>query len=84
MDILQFFLSDIFEFNLSSIILWTSELSLRIVCLQPTDREEKIGMTQIPVIRCQYCGSQDIGESRPHGEALVIFKYHGLLGNRLK
>ena len=41
-------------------------------------------MTQVPVTRCQYCGSQDIGEGWQHGEALVTFKYHGLLGNRLK
>ena len=41
-------------------------------------------MTLVPVTRCQYCGSQDIGEGWQHGEALVTFKYHGLLGNRLK
>ena len=41
-------------------------------------------MTQVPVTRCQYFGSQDIGEGWQHGEALVTFKYHGLLGNRLK
>ena len=41
-------------------------------------------MTQVSVTRCQYCGSQDIGEGWQHGEALVTFKYHGLLGNRLK
>ena len=29
-------------------------------------------------------GTQDIGEGWQHGEALVTFKYHGLLGNRLK
>lgn len=41
-------------------------------------------MTQVHITRCQYCGSQDIGEGWQHGEALVTFKYHGLLGNRLK
>lgn len=38
-------------------------------------------MTQVSVTRCQYCGSQDIGEGWQHGEALVTFKYHGLQGN---
>lgn len=41
-------------------------------------------MKQIPITRCQYCGSNDIGEGWQHGEALVTFKRHGLLGNRLK
>lgn len=43
-----------------------------------------MGMTQVPVTRCQYCDSQGIGEGWQHGEALVTFKYHGLLRNRLK
>lgn len=38
----------------------------------------------IPVVRCQYCGSEDLGIGGQHGEGLMIFKYHGLLGNRLK
>ena len=41
-------------------------------------------MAQVPVTKCQYCGSEDIGEGWQHGEALVTFKYHGMLGNRLK
>lgn len=28
-------------------------------------------MTQVPVTRCQYCGSQDIGEGWQHGEAQI-------------
>ena len=39
---------------------------------------------QIPITRCQYCGSGDIGIGWQHGDALVTFKKHGLLGNRLK
>lgn len=41
-------------------------------------------MKQIPVTRCQYCGSEDIGIGWQHGEALVTFQYNGLFGNRLK
>ena len=40
--------------------------------------------TQLPVQRCQYCGSEDIGLGWQHGEALVAFKKHGLLGNRMQ
>ena len=40
--------------------------------------------TQLPIQRCQYCGSEDIGLGWQHGEALVTFKKHGLLGNRLQ
>ena len=39
---------------------------------------------QIPVQRCQYCGSDDLGLGWQHGEAIVTFKKHGLLGNRLR
>ena len=38
---------------------------------------------QLPVQQCQYCGSTDIGLGWQHGDALVTFKKHGLLGNRL-
>jgi len=38
----------------------------------------------IPVVQCQYCSSEDLGVGWQHGEGLVTFKYHGLLGNRLK
>ena len=39
---------------------------------------------QFPVTRCPYCGSEDIGRGWQHGEALVTFRKHGLLGNRLQ
>ena len=39
---------------------------------------------QMPVQRCQYCGSDDLGLGWQHGEAIVTFKKHGLLGNRLR
>lgn len=41
-------------------------------------------MKQVPITKCRYCGSEDIGEGWQHGEALVTFKYRGLRGNRLK
>ena len=41
-------------------------------------------MKQMPITKCQYCGSEDIGEGWQHGEGLVTFQYHGLRGNRLK
>ena len=43
-----------------------------------------MGNTQFPVQRCQYCESEDIGLGWQHGEALITFKKHGLLGNRLQ
>ena len=39
---------------------------------------------QIPIQRCQYCGSDDLGLGWQHGEALVTYKKHGLLGSRLR
>ena len=39
---------------------------------------------QSPVRRCQYCGSNDLGLGWQHGEAMVAFKKHGLLGNRMR
>ena len=39
---------------------------------------------QTPVQRCQYCGSDDLGLGWQHGEAIVTFKKHGLLGSRLR
>ena len=39
---------------------------------------------QLPIQKCQYCGSEDIGLGWQHREALVTFKKHGLLGNRLQ
>ena len=41
-------------------------------------------MNRLPVRRCQYCGSEDIGMGWQHGEALVTFQKHGLFGNRLQ
>ena len=41
-------------------------------------------MKHFPVTHCQYCGSEDIGIGWQHGDALVTFKKHGLLGNRLQ
>ena len=41
-------------------------------------------MDQIPVERCLYCGCEDIGIGWQHGDALVTFKKHGLMGNRLQ
>ena len=35
---------------------------------------------RFPVQRCQYCGCEDIGLGWQHGEALVTFKKHGMLG----
>ena len=39
---------------------------------------------QCPVKQCQYCGGTDIGLGWQHGDALVTFKKHGMLGNRLR
>ena len=39
---------------------------------------------QAPVQRCQYCGSDNLGLGWQHGEALVTYKKHGLLGSRLR
>ena len=39
---------------------------------------------QSPVRRCQYCGSNDLGLGWQHGEAMVAFKKHGILGNRMR
>ena len=38
----------------------------------------------LPIQRCQYCGCEDIGLGWQHGEALVTFKKHRMLGNRLR
>lgn len=39
---------------------------------------------QLPVKKCQYCGGEDLGIGWQNGDALVTFKKHGLLGNRLQ
>lgn len=39
---------------------------------------------RLPITKCQYCGSDDLGVGWQHGDALVTFKYHGMLGNRLR
>ena len=50
----------------------------------PNEKGERNKMTnQLPVQRCQYCGCQYIGVGWQHGEALITFKTHGMLGNRL-
>ncbi len=38
---------------------------------------------RLPIQRCQYCGCEDIGLGWQHGEALVTFKKHGMLGSDL-
>ena len=45
-------------------------------------REKK--QPQIPVTRCAYCGSYDLGIGWQQNEAIVTFRRNGLLGNRLK
>ena len=66
--------------------LWV--VSLAISCFCGIVCCYKGGMTmtanQIPVQRCQYCGSDDLGLGWQHGEALVTYKKHGLLGSRLR
>lgn len=37
-------------------------------------------MNQIPVRQCRYCGSDDLGLGWQHGEGIVTFKKHGILG----
>ena len=39
---------------------------------------------QPPIRRCPYCESDDLCQGWQLGEALVTFKKHGLLGNRLR
>ena len=39
---------------------------------------------QLPVTRCVYCGSYDLGIGWQQNEAIVTFRRNGLLGNRLK
>lgn len=41
-------------------------------------------MNRLPVQRCQYCGCEDIVLGWQHGEALVTFRKHELLDNRLQ
>ena len=38
----------------------------------------------IPVTRCSYCGSYDLGTGWQQNEAIVSFRRNGFLGNRLK
>ena len=37
---------------------------------------------QLPIQRCHYCGSYNLGLGWQHGEGIVTFKKHGILGNR--
>lgn len=46
------------------------------------NRETK--QQQIPVTRCAYCGSYDLGIGWQQNEAIVTFRRNGLFGNRLK
>ncbi len=39
---------------------------------------------QLPIQRCRYCGSDDLGLGWQHGEGIVTFKKHGILGNRMR
>ena len=39
---------------------------------------------RIPVTQCTYCGSCDLGIGWQQNEAIVTFRWNGLLGNRLK
>ena len=41
-------------------------------------------MDQLPIRRCQYCGSDGLNLDWQHGEGIVTFKKHGLLGNQLR
>ena len=39
---------------------------------------------QLPVTRCVYCGSYDLGIGWQQNEAIVTFRRNVFLGNRLK
>ena len=39
---------------------------------------------QLPIQRCRYCGSENLGMGWQHGEGIVTFKKHGILGNRMR
>ena len=39
---------------------------------------------QLPIHKCRYCGSADLGLGWQHGEGIVTFKKHGILGNRMR
>ena len=39
---------------------------------------------QLPIQRCHYCGSDDLGLGWQHGEGIVTFQKHGILGNRMR
>ena len=39
---------------------------------------------QLPIQRCHYCGSDDLGLGWQHGEGSITFKKHGILGNRMR
>ena len=45
-------------------------------------REKK--QPQLPVTRCAWCGSYDLGIGWQQNEAIVTFRRNGFLGNRLK
>ena len=39
---------------------------------------------QLPIRQCRYYGSDDLGLGWQHGEGIVTFKKHGILGNRMR
>ena len=41
-------------------------------------------MKQLPVEKCQYCGSRQFAVGWQHQEAVVTFKKSGIRGSRLK
>ena len=45
-------------------------------------REKK--QPQLPVTRCAWCGSYDLGIGWQQNEAIVTFRRNGFFGNRLK
>ncbi len=67
----------------TSFVGYLSVLSVLCVC-KNTETEETVMTNQIPVNRCQYCGCTDIRIGWQPDEALVTFKKHGWMGNRLR
>ena len=60
------------------------EERLSSIAFRQAVEQDMVAGNQMPVQRCQYCGSDDLGLGWQHGEAIVTFKKHGLLGNRLR
>ena len=70
-------------FDNSSPLPWLFPVSV-VLCVADKEGVENMTTSQIPVQRCQYCGNDDLGLGWQHGEALVTYKKHGLLGRRLR